>query len=111
MSYRISNIIFFIFLIGIVVLWQQGMRLYPYSVGGGDTSGVIPQAEGEIQLSSARKLKILQLNFSIFEDPLYRNLRLRETSVKDISSIPHGRSEPFAETEKAKPAGGAVSPP
>ena len=97
--YRVSTIFFFIFLIAVVILWQQGGRLYPYSMGGEDTASIAPQTKGAIEILSVRKLKNLKLDFSIFDDPIYQSLRFRDIPVSDVSSIAHGRSNPFAEVK------------
>lgn len=94
--YRISNIIFAIFAIAIGVLWYQDFRLYPYRAPGqGATVEVVQETKG-ISINDARKISTLKLDFTLFDDSVYKNLRFRVFSIQDVSSIPHGRVNPFA---------------
>jgi hypothetical protein len=94
MTYRISTIIFIIFILGVLGLWYQGFRLYPL-----ETDETVLQSvetpSGGISINDARKISVLKLDFRIFDDPIYKTLQLREVSVPAVSSILHGRSNPF----------------
>ncbi len=103
MTYRISGIFFLIFLVAVVVLWQQGMRLYPYDIKGGNLETVIQLPKRLIDIDSARKLKVLKLDFSLFESPIYKGLQFRDIPVSEISSISRGKANPFSKTHQSVP--------
>ncbi|MEK7636649.1 MAG: hypothetical protein AAB362_03100 [Patescibacteria group bacterium] len=110
MTYRISGIFFLILLIVVVVLWQQGMRLYPYTSNGGNLEAIIQSPKRLIDIDSARKLKILKLDFSLFESPIYKSLQFRDVPVSEISLILRGRVNPFSEISQPAPVGVVAVP-
>lgn len=92
MSYRISTALFFIFVAAVLTAWYQGFRIYPpVSV----TTAM--EETGGISINDARKISTLKLDFTLFDDPLYKSLTLREFRIPEVSAIPHGRANPFTE--------------
>lgn len=90
MTYRISTAVFFIFVAAVLIAWYQGFRIYPR------TSAVPATEENEgISINDARKISTLKLDFTLFDDPLYKSLTLREFKIPDVSAIPRGRTNPF----------------
>ena len=110
MTYKISGIFFLIFLVAVVVLWQQGMRFYPYDIKGGNLETVIELPKRLIDVDSVRKLKVLKLDFSLFESPIYKGLQFRDIPVLEISSILHGKSNPFSKAFQPIPVSAVAFP-
>lgn len=90
MTYKISTAVFFIFVAAVLIAWYQGFRIYPLS-----PTATVGSDNGGISINDARKISTLKLDFTLFDDPLYKSLTLREFKIPDVSAIPHGRANPF----------------
>ncbi len=98
MSYRLSSIILFIFLAGVITLWFQGFRLYPFALPGDPSLEESEAKPMGISLTDARKISNLKLDFTLFDDPLYKSLQLRQVIFPELQNIPKGRQNPFLPT-------------
>lgn len=91
MTYRIPTIIFFIFVAAVITAWYQGFDINSFF-----GEEMAPEETDGISINDARKISTLKLDFTLFDDPLYKSLRLREFIIPDVSAIPRGRTNPFA---------------
>lgn len=84
------------FLAGVAVLWNQGFRVYPFVIrGAAEEEIIIPETTGGISINDARKISTLKLDFTLFDDPIYKSLQLRGFTISGVNDIPHGRLNPF----------------
>ena len=96
MSYRLSQVIFFIYLIVVVVLWYQNVSFFP-NIQSAENTVVAPDKENRISITDARKISTLKLDFSLFDDPIYKSLNFRSIPVTELKDIPKGRANPFTQ--------------
>ena len=95
MSYKISQVIFFIFLGVVTILWYQGFDFFPFLKA--DKEALANRSPG-ISVSDVRKLSTLRLDFSLFDDPIYKSLNFRPIRVLELKDISKGRVNPFSQS-------------
>lgn len=96
MSYRLSQIILFIYVGVIAILWYQGYSFFPFLESD---KALIAEHKKGISIADVGKLSSLKLDFSLFDDPLYKSLNFRPVRVVELKDIPKGRTNPFSQSK------------